>query len=68
LHSIGADRAEIWLDSTGPEIGAGADDGRATSTIPLQQFGRAHVAGDINGSGLPIVVSTGDGSIQPSQL
>jgi len=52
----------------GARIDASTDDGRVTSTIPLQQFGRSHVAGDINGGGLPIVVSTGDGSIHLSQL
>jgi hypothetical protein len=52
----------------GARIEASTDDGHVTSTIPLQQLGKSHVAGEINGGGPPIVVSTGDGSIQLSQL
>lgn len=49
-------------------IDASTGDGRVRSAIPLQQLGESHVVGDINGGGPPIVVRTGDGSIQLSQL
>lgn len=49
-------------------IDARTGDGRVHSSIPLQKLGDSHVGGDINGGGPPIVVRTGDGSIQLSQL
>jgi hypothetical protein len=51
----------------GARIEASTHGGRVISTIPLPQLGESHVAGDINGGGPPIVVSTGDGSIRRSQ-
>jgi hypothetical protein len=52
----------------GARIEASTGDGRVTSGFPLQHLGDSRVAGDINGGGPPIVVTTGDGSIQLSQL
>jgi len=52
----------------GAHIDASTGDGRVRSSIPLQQLGDSRVGGDINGGGPPIVVRTGDGSIQLSQL
>jgi DUF4097 and DUF4098 domain-containing protein YvlB len=52
----------------GARIDASTSDGRVRSAIPLQQVGESHVVGDINGGGPPIVVRTGDGSIDLNQL
>jgi len=52
----------------GARIDASTDDGRVRSTIPLQQLEDSRIEGDINGGGPPIVVRTGDGSIELSQI
>jgi hypothetical protein len=52
----------------GARIDASTSDGRVRSALPLQQLAESHVVGDINGGGPPIVVRTGDGSIDLNQL
>ncbi|HET7501960.1 MAG TPA: DUF4097 family beta strand repeat-containing protein [Kofleriaceae bacterium] len=52
----------------GAHIDASTDDGSMQSSIPMLQIGSSHAVGDVNGGGPPIVVRTGDGSIQLSQL
>jgi hypothetical protein len=52
----------------GARIEASTNDGHVHSSLPLHQVGDSRVVGDINGGGPPIVVRTGDGSIQLSQL
>jgi hypothetical protein len=48
----------------GAHIDASTRDGGVHSTIPLAQSSSSGAQGDINGGGLPIVVRTGDGSIE----
>jgi hypothetical protein len=53
----------------GAHVDASTRDGSVRSTIPLAGKVRSsRVEGDINGGGPPIVVRTGDGSIQLTQL
>jgi hypothetical protein len=47
----------------GAYIDASTQDGSVHSTIPIAQSGSSGAQGDINGGGLPIVMRTGDGSI-----
>lgn len=52
----------------GAHIDASTRDGHVRSTIPLAGLRSSRAEGDINGGGPPIVVRTGDGSIQLTQL
>jgi hypothetical protein len=52
----------------GARIDASTGDGRVRSNLPLQAIGPSRLAGDINGGGPPIIVRTGDGSIQLNQI
>jgi DUF4097 and DUF4098 domain-containing protein YvlB len=52
----------------GAHLDASTNDGRVRSTIPLLLLESSRAQGDINGGGPPIVVRTGDGSIDLSQL
>jgi hypothetical protein len=52
----------------GAHIDASTSDGHVRSSIPLQRLGDSRFGGDINGGGPAIVVRTGDGSIELSQL
>jgi hypothetical protein len=52
----------------GAHIDASTRDGHVHSTIPLLGLRSSRAEGDINGGGPPIVVRTGDGSIQLTQL
>jgi len=52
----------------GAHIDASTRDGHIHSTIPLPGVRSSRAEGDINGGGPPIVVRTGDGSIQLTQL
>jgi hypothetical protein len=49
-------------------IDASTRDGHVHSTIPLPGVRSSRAEGDMNGGGPPIVVRTGDGSIQLTQL
>ena len=52
----------------GAHIDASTRDGHVHSTIPLAGLRSSRAEGDINGGGPPIVVRSGDGSIQLTQL
>jgi hypothetical protein len=52
----------------GAHIDASTRDGRVRSTIPLAGLRSSRAEGDINGGGPPIIVRTGDGSIELTQL
>ncbi|HEY6177789.1 MAG TPA: DUF4097 family beta strand repeat-containing protein [Kofleriaceae bacterium] len=52
----------------GAHIDASTRDGRVRSTIPLAGVRSSRAEGDINGGGPPIVVRTGDGSIELTQF
>ena len=49
-------------------IDASTRDGHVHSTLPLAGLRSSRAEGDLNGGGPPIVVRTGDGSIQLTQL
>jgi hypothetical protein len=52
----------------GAHIDASTRDGRVHSTIPLVGLRSSRAEGDVHGGGPPIVVRTGDGSIQLTEI